>query len=182
MKKTLLKVAVIAVFLMGAMGLSGCGLLYNVYENMTSGGSGSNTHIYDEPVTGAWKEGSFWCGDYTVNLVCPEAGHPSGSVDSDWSTGCELEDGTDVMVHFYAREGLLEDRIKEAEDAGMTVSEGVLWNNPCYFYEDDVEFDTVTLIEVDENNYVEIIFSTWEKAVPFEEIPDAFTLTIEERF
>ncbi|MBQ7833595.1 MAG: hypothetical protein IJ336_08480 [Lachnospiraceae bacterium] len=179
MKKAFIKVAVATVCLMGAMGLSGCGILYNVYENMTSGGSGSNTNIYDEPVTGAWKEGSFWCGDYIVELVCPEAGHPSGSADSDWSTGCELEDGTNVNVDFYAREGSLADRITEAEDAGMTVSEGMLWENPCYFYEDDVELITIALIEVDEGNYVEISFESWdEEVVPFDEIPDAFTMEV----
>lgn len=42
MKKTLLKVAVITMFLLGSIGLSGCGLLYNMYANMSSGGSGAS--------------------------------------------------------------------------------------------------------------------------------------------
>lgn len=87
-----------------------------------------------------------------------------------------------MNVDFFAREGALEDRITEAEDEGMTVSEGMLWENPCYFYEDHVELITIALIEVDEGNYVEISFKSWEEVVPFEEIPDAFTLTIKERF
>lgn len=174
MTKTNLKAIILLTLLISSIGLSGCGLLYN-----TNG----NAHSDDEYVTGAWKEGSFWCGDYQINLVCPEAGHPSGSMDSDWSTGCKLEDGTSVNVDFYSKEGSLEDRIAEIENEGIAVAEGVLWDNPCSFYVDDIELVTVVFMEVDSSNYIQVEFISWEsEVVPFEDIPDEFTLEIESGF
>lgn len=188
MKKACIKVVVAVVLLCGSINLSGCGLLYNTYENVAFTEVGTevvieNTKPQDEYVTGAWQEGMFWCGDYRVDLECPEAGHPSGSADSEWSTGCKLDDGTSVNVDFFSREGSVETRIAELENEGVTVEEGVLWENPCNFYMDDEKIVTIVFIRADENNYVEIVFESWDgDAVPFEEIPDEFTFTIADKF
>ena len=164
----------------GSIGLSGCGLLNNVFENITLS---EEADIEDEYVTGAWNDGMFWCGDYRVDLECPQAGHPSGAADSEWSTGYELDDGTDVNVDFFSREGAMEDRISELENQGFTVEEGILWENPCYFYVDKVEFVTIAFIQADERNYIEVTFESWEEEiVPFDEITDEFTLTIQSKF
>lgn len=180
MKKAFVKGIVAVVFVFGSMGLTGCGLLNSVYENSTPS---EEPDIEDEYVTGAWNDGMFWCGDYRVDLECPQAGHPSGSADSEWSTGYELDDGTDVNVDFFSREGAMEDRISELENQGFAVEEGMLWENPCYFYVDEVEFVTIAFIQADERNYIEVAFQSWEEEiVPFDEITDEFTLTIQSKF
>lgn len=180
MKKAFIKSMVGMVFLLGSIGLSGCSLLYSVSENITSA---EDLDSEDEYATGAWNDGMFWCGDYRVDIECPQAGHPSGAADSEWSTGYELDDGTDVNVDFFSREGSMEDRISELENQGFTVEEGILWENPCYFYVDEVEFVTIAFIKADESNYIEVTFESWEEEiVPFDEITDEFTLTIQSKF
>ena len=167
MKKAFVKGSVVVVFLLGSIGLSGCDLLYSLYDNMMGGD------------TGAWKEGSFVYRGYWIVIEGPNAGCPSGEID--WSTHYDLEDGTKVNVNLTAKEGTLEDRIAE-EAERMTVSEGILWDNSCYFYydeEDDGEPITVALLEVGEENHLEIRFDSYEdEVVLFEEIPDTFALTI----
>lgn len=165
MKKAFLKGIVVMVLLFGSLGLTGCGLLYS---------------LFDEPETGTWKKGSICCGVYSVTVEGPYSGAPSYS---DWSTYCKLEDGTKVYVEFYGKEDSLEGRIAEVEAEGITVSEGILWDNSCYFYYDEEEEDgepiTIVLFEVWGENYLEVEFSLYEDEIlPFEEIPDTFTLTI----
>ena len=188
MKKSFIKIIVAVVLVYGSINIVGCGSLYNAYENTASTEAilevvGGNTELVDENETGAWNNGMFWCGDYCVNLECPEAGHPSGVVDSEWSTGCKLDDGTSVNVDFFSREGFVEDRIAELENAGMIIEEGVLWENSCHFFRDEEENALIVFIKVDENNYIEITFKTRdETAILFGDIPDVFTLTITDKF
>lgn len=195
MKISFIKIIVAVVLIYGSINIVGCGSLYNVYENIAATEAipeivgenkesiGGSTEPEDEYVTGAWKDGMFWCGDYRINLECPEAGHPSGSADSEWSTGCKLDDGTSVIVDFFSREGFLEDRIAELENLGVSVEEDVLWENPCHFYHNDEENATIVFIKVDEHNYVEITFGTWEETdILFEDIPDVFKFTITDKF
>ncbi len=120
MKKSFIKNTVAIVLVYGSISMAGCGSLYIGDENIANteaiaeviGGNtesvSGSTEPKEEYVTGAWKDGMFWCGDYQVNLECPEAGHPSGAADSEWSTGCKLDDGTSVNVDFFSREGSLE--------------------------------------------------------------------------
>lgn len=186
MNKKLQKIIVAVVILLGNMNLAGCGLLYNAYEEITStetktkvvNGDSAET---DENETGAWNEGMFWCGNYCVNLECPEAGHPSGAANSEWSTGYKLDDGRFVNVDFFSREGSVEERIVELENDGATVKDGVLWDNSCDFYTDTAESVTIVLIKVDDNNYIEIAFEDWDgNAILFEDISEEFTLSITE--
>ena len=77
----------------------------------------------------------------------------------------------------------MEDRISGLENQGFAVEEGMLWENPCYFYVDEVEFVTIAFIQADERNYIEVTFQSWEEEiVPFDEITDEFTLTIQSKF
>jgi len=47
--------------------------------------------ISEEGEKGSIKKGSFMYSDYWIDLGCPNIGHPSGSIDSLWSTYYENE-------------------------------------------------------------------------------------------
>ncbi len=171
MKKAFIKGIVVVVFLLGSMGLTGCGLL-NYWND------GGNGPQYPEADTGAWDTGTFYYDDYRIDIEGPEVGHPSPG--TEWSTSYELDNDTDVFVDFICIDGSLEDRISELENEGVEVTEGVIWDNNCYFYMDEV---TNAMIELGEGVYLRVEMRTDDsEVVEISEISDEFTLTIGSKF
>ena len=177
MKKAFIKGIIVLVFLLGGVGLTGCGLMYNIYENMISNGTGE-PEPGDLTETGAWETGTFYYDDYRIDIEGPEVGHPSPG--TEWSTFYELDDDTDVFVDFICIDGSLEDRISELENEGVEVAEGVIWDNDCYFYMDEV---TNAMIELGEDVYLQVELRTDDgEVVEISEISDEFALTIGSKF
>lgn len=171
MKKAFVKGIVVVTFLLGSMGLTGCGLL----NDWNDGGNGPQ---YPETETGAWETGTFYYDDYRVDIEGPKVGHPSPG--TEWSTFYELDNDTDVFVDFICIDGLLEDRISELENDGVEVTEGVIWDNDCYFYMDEV---TNAMIKLGEGVYLQVELRTDDgETVEISEISDEFTLTIGSKF
>lgn len=138
--------------------------------------SKANTAISEEGEQGSFKKGGFMYSDYWIDLECPNTGHPSGSIDSLWSTYYEDEKGEQVDVDIFGMEGDLGSLIDELAANGFEVSKGVLWDNECYFYIDEI---TVALIPLGNKNYLQIEFEH-EDGVVIENssIPDTFTMKI----
>ncbi len=114
--------------------------------------------------------------DYWIDLECPNTGHPSGSIDSLWSTYYMNEADERVDVNIYGIEGDLGSLIDELTTSGIEVSEGVLWHNECYFYIDEM---TVALIPLGNFNYLQIIFGNKDGVVvDSSSIPNTFTMNI----
>ncbi len=146
-------------------------------NNLTPKG---NTEIYEEKETGSFKKGGFMYSDYWIDIECPNTGHPSGSIDSLWSTYYKAKTGEQVDVDIFGMEGDLGSLINELAVSGIEVSEGVLWDNECYFYIDAM---TVALIPLGKNNYLKIEFEH-ENGVVVENssIPDTFYMKITQVF
>lgn len=128
--------------------------------------------------TGAWESGTFYYKDYRIDITGPQVGHPDP--DSAWATYYKEDDGDDVNVNFIEKEGSLQDRIEELEAEGLTVTEGVLWKNNCYFY---VEENRSAMIPLGDDCYLQVEF-IHESGTVVEpgQIPDTFTLTIGEKW
>ena len=136
----------------------------------------SDTDIYDTKETGSFKKGGFMYSDYWVALECPYAGHPSGSIDSLWSTYYEDETGESVNVDFFGMEGDLENHIEELAVGGNEVTKGILWDNECYFYTGD---SIDALISLGKNNYLQITFKREDgNLIEISSIPDTFYLKL----
>lgn len=136
----------------------------------------SDTDIYDKKETGSFKKGGFMYSDYWVALECPYAGHPSGSIDSLWSTYYEDETGESVNVDFFGMEGDLEKYIEELTVGGNEVTKGILWENECYFYTGD---SIDALISLGKNNYLQITFKREDgNVIEISSIPDTFYLKL----
>ena len=135
-----------------------------------------NTTNNDTKETGSFKKGGFMYSDYWVALECPNAGHPSGSIDSLWSTYYKDEAGENVNVNFFGIEGDLDSHIEEVTKGGNEVNEGVLWDNECYFYSGDL---TVALIPLGKHNYFQITFEHEDgKVIESSNIPDSFYMKL----
>lgn len=128
--------------------------------------------------TGAWEHGTLYFDDYRIDITGSQVGHPDP--DSDWATYYKEEDGTDVNVNFLEKEGSWQDRIEELEAEGITVTEGILWENNCYFY---VEEYINAIIPLGEDCYLQVeLIREDDTIVEPEEIPDTFTLKIGEKW
>ena len=128
--------------------------------------------------TGAWESGTTYFNDYRIDITGPQVGHPDP--DSAWATYYVEDDGDDVNVNLLEKEGSLPDRIEELEAEGITVADGVLWENSCYFY---VEEYTNAMIPLGEDCYLQVEFiHEDEKIVEPQQIPDTFTLKIGEKW
>lgn len=135
-----------------------------------------NTNSNNAKETGSFKKGGFMYSDYWVNLECQNAGHPSGSIDSLWSTYYKDENGESVDVDIFGIEGNSDSFIDELTTKGIKVSEGVLWDNECYFYTSDM---TVAIIPLGKNDYLQILFEHEDGLlVEIADIPDTFILEI----
>ncbi len=170
MKKEFVRRSVVAVFLLGSIVLTGCRSLYHMND-------GRNGPQSPSAETGAWESGTFYYGDYRVDIEGPKVGHPSSG--TEWSTYYELDDDTDVFVDFICIDGSLEDRIYELENEDVEVSKGIIWGNDCFFYTDE---HTNAMIELGEDVYLQVELRTDDgEIVEISEISDEFRLTIGSR-
>ena len=64
--------------------------------------------------------------DYWIDLECPNTGHPSGSIDSLWSTYYEDQTGEQVDFDSFGMEGDFDSLINELAVSGIEVTKGVL--------------------------------------------------------
>ena len=160
MKKTFKKCIVVVVFLLGSIGLTGCGLLSSTNE--------------EEIIAVSSNSGTFYHGEYKIYMESSNTiGRP---LDSDWGSYYKTDDDINVDICFYFKDGFIGESISALEDAGKVVEESVLWGNDCYFYTDDV---TTALIELGEDAYLQVDFISEDGViVEITEIPDEFVLTI----
>jgi len=136
----------------------------------------ANAEIIEEGEKGSFKKGGFMFSDYWISLECPYSGHPSGTIDSLWSTYYNDENSVSVFVDIFGVEGNSDTLIDELANNGIKVSEDVLWDNECYFYTDDV---TVAIIPLGKNDYLKIVFKHRDGlTVESSSIPDTFTLEV----
>ena len=136
----------------------------------------ANTGIYEEKENGSFKKGGFMYSDYWIDLECPNTGHPSGSIDSLWSTYYEDQTGEQVDVNIFGMQGDFDSLINELVVSGIEVTKGVLWNNDCYFYIDDM---TVAIIPLGKKDYLQITFGDSDGVViDSSSIPNTFTMNI----
>ena len=153
-----------------------CSALFTTACSTTDIAQKVNTTISEEGETGSFKKGGFMYSDYWVALECPYAGHPSGSIDSLWSTYYEDETGEIVNVDFFGMEGDLENHIEELAVGGDKVTKGILWDNECYFYTGD---SIDALISLGKNNYLQITFKREDgNVIEISNIPDTFYLKL----
>lgn len=132
---------------------------------------------YDMPEKGSFLKGTLYYNDYKIDIQGPKTGHPSG--EALWATYYTESDGTDVTVDIYGRDGSLEDRIKELENEGKEVAEGVLWENKCYFYFDEA---TIAMIPLGENAYLQVELISDDGTIrECTRVPATFTLNIEKK-